>query len=59
MYRILGEKGKGRLILVKVINIDVKFRVMRKRFVVKDNGFWLVDDVIKVNVSLIKCFLEY
>lgn len=58
-HRIPGEKGKGRPILVKVINTDVKSRVMRKRSAVKDNGFRLVDDVTKANVSLIKRLSEH
>lgn len=58
-HRIPGEKGKGRPILVKVINTDVKSRVMRKRSAVKDNGFRLVDGVTKANVSLIKRLSEH
>lgn len=58
-HRIPGKKGKGRPILVKVINTDVKSRVMRKRSAVKDNGFRLVDDVTKANVGLIKRLSEH
>lgn len=58
-HRILGEKGKGRRILVKVMNTDVRSSVMKKRSEVKDNGFRLMDDVTKANVSLIKRLTEH
>ena len=53
-HRIPGEQGKSRPILVKLVNTDVKSKVMRKRSEVKNKGYRLVDDVTKANVELIK-----
>ena len=53
-HRILGEQGKSRPILVKLVNTDVKSKVMRKRSEVKNKGLRLVNDVTKANVELIK-----
>lgn len=50
---------KSRPIWVKMINNDVKSRVMKKRYVVKDYGFRLGNDVTKANVSLIKRLSEH
>lgn len=58
-HRIPGENGKSRPISVKMINNDVKSRVMKKRYVVKDYGFRLGNDVTKANVSLIKRLSEH
>lgn len=58
-HRIPGENGKSRPIWVKIINNDVKSRVMKKRYVVKDYGFRLGNDVTKANVSLIKRLSEH
>lgn len=53
-HRIPGEKGKSRPVIVKVVNTDVKSRIMRKRATVREKGCRLVDDVTKANVELIK-----
>lgn len=61
VYRILGVKGKIRLIIVKVLNMLVKFRIMRMWVIVKvkGGGFRLVDDVMKFNVEFIINFFKF
>lgn len=54
-HRIPGESGKPQQVIVKVINTEVKARVMKKRSDIKrmGNGLRLVVDVTKANSKLI------
>jgi hypothetical protein len=60
-HRIPGVKGKPRPIIVKVLNPNIKTRVMKKRSDVKRNGkgLKLVDDVTKKNSELITTLLNH
>ena len=55
IHRIPGAPGKPRPILVKVVSLQTKTKIMRKRSVIKNlgSGQKLVDDVTKANTELI------
>ena len=60
-HRIPGAKGKPRPIIVKVLNTNIKARVMKKRSEIKQkgNGQKLADDVTKKNSELITTLLQH
>lgn len=60
-HRIPGKKDQPRLIIVKVLNTNIKARVMKKRSDVKKlgHGLKLVDDVTRPNTELITALLKH
>jgi predicted RNase H-like nuclease (RuvC/YqgF family) len=61
IHRIPGAPGKPRPILVKVVSLQMKTKIMRKRSVIKNlgSGQKLVDDVTKANAELIADLTEH
>ena len=53
IHRIPGKKGQHNPILVKMVNSEVKTRVMVKKKSLPKKGINLVDDVTKYNMGLI------
>lgn len=60
-HRIPGRKDQPRPIIVKVLNTNIKARVMKKRSDVKKlgHGMKLVDDVTRPNTELITALLKH
>lgn len=61
VYRIFGKRGKLWLIIVKLLNINFKLKVMRKRLEIRKRGYGikLVDDVIRLNLEFIIILINY
>ncbi|CAG2185578.1 unnamed protein product [Mytilus edulis] len=54
IHRIPGKQGQHRPVIVKLLNSEVKYRIMReKKNMPKQCTFRLVDDVTKSNMELI------
>ncbi|VDI46843.1 Hypothetical predicted protein [Mytilus galloprovincialis] len=54
IHRIPGKQGEHRPVIVKILNSEVKYRIMReKKNMPKQCTFRLVDDVTKSNMELI------
>lgn len=53
IHRIPGKAGSIKPVLLKVRNSNIKTRIMRNRKTLKSVGHRLVDDVTKLNTSLI------